>query len=390
VIDALAIAVSGERSSVRFPAGTPFKFTALLPPDKKGTPVLPVMFQFESANGWRTVKLEFAGRQRRIKQNPSMREVALNMTPSGQDVVSFTPAAALRSGEYCVATNSKDGKGAYCFGVDETSGGTNIAQAAPPGASAPSTPAAPAMTNADVVKMISAGLSADVVSGFIHQANAPAFDLSMNGLLALKKSKVPDSVVVAMQQSAAQPAPPPPSTPTAQTNAPQPTAASTVPDARILLPTDLDVFYAVTPSGKLQHLEALKAERVTDPDFSHRSEMGYKVFGAKSGTRFSSGAVVLVVKLTKSNWIADSSNPDYIRFRRWEPTTATRQTWYSTGPINRRRKRNLDQGEFEFSTAKLADTTFKVTPDEPLIPGEYCITAGLLERPFCFGVDGPR
>lgn len=56
-----------------------------------------------------------------------------------------------------------------------------------------------AMTNADVQKLVTAGLSSQVVINAIRQAPVAAFDLSLEGLLALKASGVPDDVVVAMQ-----------------------------------------------------------------------------------------------------------------------------------------------------------------------------------------------
>lgn len=55
------------------------------------------------------------------------------------------------------------------------------------------------MTNADVVKLIAAGLSEQVVITAVRQAPNREFDLSPSGLLALKAANVPDAVIVAMQ-----------------------------------------------------------------------------------------------------------------------------------------------------------------------------------------------
>lgn len=55
-----------------------------------------------------------------------------------------------------------------------------------------------AMTNNDVVKLVAAGLSEQVVAAAVRQARARSFDLSPQALVALKVAQVPDAVVVAM------------------------------------------------------------------------------------------------------------------------------------------------------------------------------------------------
>lgn len=61
-------------------------------------------------------------------------------------------------------------------------------------------PGKAAITNADVVKMVKAGLAADVVASAIQQAGKVAFDLSPDGLISLKTAHVPDTVITAMQR----------------------------------------------------------------------------------------------------------------------------------------------------------------------------------------------
>lgn len=59
-----------------------------------------------------------------------------------------------------------------------------------------------AMTNDDVIKLVAAGLAAEVVVNAVRQAPAKSFDLAPSSLLALKNANVPDSVILAMQASA--------------------------------------------------------------------------------------------------------------------------------------------------------------------------------------------
>ena len=58
------------------------------------------------------------------------------------------------------------------------------------------------MTNADVIRLVSAGLSEQVIIGSIRQAPVRAFDLTTTGLITLKEAHVPDAVIIAMQGDA--------------------------------------------------------------------------------------------------------------------------------------------------------------------------------------------
>ena len=60
-------------------------------------------------------------------------------------------------------------------------------------------PASSRLTNADVIQLVTAGLSDTVVTASIRQAVSVGFDLSPTGLIALKRAGVPDVVVAAMQ-----------------------------------------------------------------------------------------------------------------------------------------------------------------------------------------------
>lgn len=98
----------------------------------------------------------------------------------------------------------------------------------PPRKPATPAPAKPAvakpagMTNTDVVNMVTAGLSEQIVVAAIRDAKTRSFDVSPNGLIALKKGGVSDSVIAMMMNPGAAPSanvasaatipvPPPPS-----------------------------------------------------------------------------------------------------------------------------------------------------------------------------------
>jgi len=78
-----------------------------------------------------------------------------------------------------------------------------------PGANATAKPAANStstMTNNDVIQMVTASLSEQVITTAIRQAQAKAFDLTPTGLIALKKAQVSDAVILAMQGDTPAPA----------------------------------------------------------------------------------------------------------------------------------------------------------------------------------------
>ena len=59
------------------------------------------------------------------------------------------------------------------------------------------------MTNNEVIQLVTAGLSDQVVGTSIRQASHKDFDLTLAGLIALKKAGVSDAVIAVMQESGA-------------------------------------------------------------------------------------------------------------------------------------------------------------------------------------------
>jgi hypothetical protein len=94
------------------------------------------------------------------------------------------------------------------------------AQPAPSGTPAKTLPAAPkkappakppapaAMTNQDVIKLVKAKISEDLIIAKIKQSKTK-FDVSVDGLVALKEGGVSDNVIAVMMDPAASAAPPP-------------------------------------------------------------------------------------------------------------------------------------------------------------------------------------
>lgn len=84
----------------------------------------------------------------------------------------------------------------FCLPPKVASGPTESVTAKPTGNSKST------MTNDDVVQLVTAGLSEQVIITSIRQAPTKDFDLTPTGLIALKKASVPDAVIVVMQEKA--------------------------------------------------------------------------------------------------------------------------------------------------------------------------------------------
>lgn len=97
------------------------------------------------------------------------------------------------------------------------------------------------LTNQSIIKMVKVGLATDLIIGKINEAGSVQFDLSTDGLIALKEANVPDDVIRTMkakQQTAGQavePASPVTAAPAEPAMAPMATSAEQFVDAELLI-----------------------------------------------------------------------------------------------------------------------------------------------------------
>jgi hypothetical protein len=156
-----------------------------------------------------------------------------------------------------------------------------------------------AMTNDDVVKMVKAGLSEDIIISAIQATQERQFTLTPDGLIQLKTNGVPDRVVAAMLNPAAAGAAPPgagagtapPPTPSitgAPTNAPYPVAEVslvTTSGTQAIVPEggDISQTFAVIRTIVWANFRGLKSDvRTTD----RRPGILVRTDEAKFDTRF--------------------------------------------------------------------------------------------------------
>jgi len=383
--------LKGDHSSTRFPAGVGFRFAAKLPPDAEIAVVKPYV-----EKGYRVVPRHFVKHQRVPEMRNGAELVTFETANYGSASTLITLPRPLAPGEYCIGIAS--GYDEYCFGIDPADTSALADGAAPGTPGSTSAASAFAMTNADVVKLANAGLSAEVIASAIDHAPARNFDLSIDGLIALKRAHVPDAAIQAMTRAGESASVAPPTELQSQRGTP-PTPAP-VSDASIERPTDTGQFYVVGPGGRLRKMESVRPSiSKIERDMFEGNQVSFKLYGAHSPVRVTDPNVAIVVKITpkdnKFHLLGDFDPHDLsnMYYRRFEPVEGARQVYLSAEKRNRFASHTPDPGEFEFTVTKLGMDLYKVTPKEPLVPGEYCVSPELFSAILpinCFGVDAPR
>lgn len=299
--------------------------------------------------------------------------------------------------------------------------GQKPSSAKPPNAASPAPQAAAqTMTNADVIKMVQAGLGESVVMGAIKTAARTKFDLDADNLIALKKAGVSDNIVARMLDPNSQPVSPG----TTGTVMPGMAGGSVETRARVDDPhAAVDV--PREPGVYLDHGSAEQPNLIA---------LEPTVFSqGKSGGAFMSA---LTYGIKKMRWkaVVRSQNAN-LRIRQGIPTFyfyfeqrssglgnsggfagwlsgATSPNEFVLARMERKSKeRELIVGEFgafggssgtrskdtvEFMVDRLGGGIYRVRPLEPLPPGEYAffyaagasmLGAGTTGKLFDFGVD---
>jgi len=261
------------------------------------------------------------------------------------------------------------------------------------------------MTNQDVVDMISIGLSDDVIVDKIHSAEETDFDTSLDSLKALKKANASDTVIRAMinPHSAAPAAAMP--TPLAG----DPNDPNTAHDAGIYL-------YANTRNGRQMQLLEPTVYSQGKSGGTFKSAMTYGIAkvkwkavvrGEHANLRTSdTGAVFYFYFEEKSAGLSHNSfgtvtTPNEFTLLRLEVKRDTRETTVMKANAFGASSGTDDKYTIPFSQTRLSAGVYKVVPNAPLRPGEYCFlsAAGMgayapgsaaASREFDFGIAPPE
>ena len=274
--------------------------------------------------------------------------------------------------------------------------------------------AAKKMTNQDVVEMLSLGLSDEVVVDKIHASDASNFDTSLDGLRALKAAKVSDAVIRAMIN-------------------PHPAAASAGPasgqgPAPITNPNDPNsihdpgiYIYAKGRDGlTMTMLEPTvysqgKSGGVFASAMTYGiAKMKWKavVRGAHANVESSDAAMAFYFYFEEANAglshasFGGTTTPNEFTLLRFDEKKDSRETVVMKANAFGASSGTDEKRNIAFTFTKLKPGVYKVVPNAPLQPGEYCFLsasgagaygagayasgAAGASRLFDFGVSPPQ
>lgn len=246
-----------------------------------------------------------------------------------------------------------------------------------------------ALTNADVVKMVEAGISPDVVVASIRQAKERDFTLTPDALIELKKKGVPDLVIGAMLNPAPSPPPAYPIVPGRSAVAPPTHSANSNDPAQ---PHDPGV-YLDTGEGANPRLVRLTEATVTGQSASGgwtnaftggltKMKANYQVRGLRAEHR--------TANPTPTFYVYGADPQDYALLK--VKVKAKDKEREFTGLVMGFTGSRAPKGDVEVSVEKVAEGIYRVKPSSPLQPGEYCFayaTQGVALAALDFGVDLP-
>jgi hypothetical protein len=112
--------VLGERSPVRFSAGTPIQLVVKLQDRDVDPATLVVLYPLKVDKGKRQLLISSVGfLSMHNKSDMQSKQLQMVFTKYGQGSVRITPANPLPPGEYAIAVSGKDQQPTvYCFGID--------------------------------------------------------------------------------------------------------------------------------------------------------------------------------------------------------------------------------------------------------------------------------
>lgn len=287
------------------------------------------------------------------------------------------------------------------LGVSSLHGQTRRGAAPRPSPAAPTPavtePAAKqALTNQDVVKMVQAGLGESVVMATLRTASSTGFDLSPDALIALKKGGVSDAIVALMIDPKATPA-------TAPAPVTIPVLGGTSADTRARVDSATAAPDLAREPGIYWDKGSVGAHNLMVLEPTVFSQ-------AKSGGFFTSA---LTYGIKKINWkavargsaanlhISEPQPTFYFYFESkgsglgnsgggfggWLATATSPNEFVLARVTSKSRDRELVVGEFgafggssgtrskdtvDIKIDRLSGGIYRVTPAQPLEPGEYC------------------
>lgn len=244
------------------------------------------------------------------------------------------------------------------------------------------------LTNMEIIEMVSLGLSNDLIVDKIHATDATDFDTSVEGLKSLKAANVPDTVIRAMVVPY----------PAASGNASSAPGQENPESADLNDPNsphDSGIYiYAKTKDGPKMFL-------LEPTVYSEGNTSGV----AESALTFGIAKVKFLAVVQGRNAVVTSGDPNMVSYFYFEepgsaltyasfegPTSPnefallkfdekkdSRETVVMASNMFGTSSGTDQKASIRFSFTRLRPGVYKVTPNAPLLPGEYCFlsSAGL-------------
>ena len=298
----------------------------------------------------------------------------------------------------------------------------------PPAKSAATQAKPAAMTNQDVIDMVAGGLSDQIVIAAIRRTTRHAFDLSPQGLIALKKAAVSEAVIAVMLDPAAQPAPARPEAAgppvgAAASDPPRSAAASVErvdpSDPRALHPPGIYVELGPDGGGLVQLEPAGYTGGKSGGVFTSivtagivKAKWKAELRGPRANQRITTPTPAFYFYFEVTNaglssqgssmWMGGggaATSPNEFVFAKFTATRSGRELVVAEIGSYGASTGTRSKDTIDVKVEKLAPGIYRVTPVLPMAPGEYCVFhagsvsavgpggGGTTGRLFDFGVD---
>jgi len=287
---------------------------------------------------------------------------------------------------------------------------TSVAAAAGPSQATPQS-----LSNADIIRMVQHKLSDGIIIASIRQAKRPGFDLSPDGLIALKKAGVTDNVIAEMMQAGSvaervdTPSPKPSSErarDTSSTDAPS-GAGNNVPSREAgiyvsiggeVIPLEPTTFSqgktggmftsALTYGIKKAKWKAIIRGRAANQRLDTASPVFYFHFEQKGSGLSHSGGF--------GGWLAGASSPNEFVLAKMTIKERDRELIVGEFGVFGSSTGTRSKDTTDLEVVRVRPGVYRVRPAQALAPGEYCFFyaaglstfgAGTAGKLFDFGVQ---
>jgi hypothetical protein len=268
-------------------------------------------------------------------------------------------------------------------------------------------PTAQTMTNQDVMDLVALGLSDDVVTDKIHAAEATNFDTSLPALKSLKQANVSDAVIRAMINPHLGAT----SNSTSAAQAGDPNDPNTPHDPGIYLYAKGQDGVQMTMLEPTVYSQGKSGGILTSAMTYGIAKVKWKavVRGAHANAKSSDAGMAFYFYFEETGaglshaWFGGTSTPNEFTLLKFDVKKDERETVVMKANIFGSSSGTDEKANTGFSFTKIRPGVYKVVPNEPLKPGEYCFlsSSGIgvgaygagaagAGRLFDFGVLRPR